>query len=141
MTERLAIVFGSDGVARAVYSEIIDLSGLGRLEIGRATSVEFYNAGQVWTVTDNSYLVRFAPATELVGFDTGSRAFALGPWNGGWDQPKTHWGADAAITEAEDAVLDLMRDSGIDGFVGPTNLVRWRALEQWTKTAGLGKAA
>ncbi len=52
MTERLAIVFGGDGIARTVYSETVDLSELGRLEIERATTVEFDNAVQKWTVTD-----------------------------------------------------------------------------------------
>ena len=52
MTERLAIVFGGDGIARTVYSETIDLSALGRLGIERATTVEFDNAAQMWTVTD-----------------------------------------------------------------------------------------
>ena len=83
----------------------------------------------------NCYLVRFAPKTDLAGFDTQSKAFALGPWNGGWEQPLSHWGSDAVTSETEDAVLDLMRDSDIDGFVGPTNTVRWTALTRWLKQA------
>ncbi len=91
----------------------------------------------------NCYLVRFAPKTDMAGFDTESKAFALGPWHGGWEQPESHWGADAVTTEAEDAVLDLMLDGDIDGFVGPTNRVRWAAMARWLKqeAAHLRKAA
>lgn len=44
------LVFLPDGTCRGLYTETIDLSLLGRLEVRRASSIEFDNRLQVWRV-------------------------------------------------------------------------------------------
>jgi hypothetical protein len=44
------IRFDQDGTGSAFYTEAIDLSELGRLEITRATKIEFNNTRQLWEV-------------------------------------------------------------------------------------------
>lgn len=39
-----------DGSAQGLYTEAIDLSSLGRLQLRRASSIEFDNQTQVWWV-------------------------------------------------------------------------------------------
>lgn len=47
---RLVIRIGPAGNARCLYSELIPLQSLGRLEIGRASSIEFDEKTQLWEV-------------------------------------------------------------------------------------------
>jgi len=44
------ITFAPDGLGRCLYTEIVDLQALGRLEIRRASYVEFSNRSQLWEV-------------------------------------------------------------------------------------------
>jgi len=46
------ITFYPDGTGQCLYTEVIDLSVLGSLEIERASNIEFDNKRQVWRVMD-----------------------------------------------------------------------------------------
>ncbi len=39
-----------NGTVQGLYTELIDLSSLGRLHIQRASSIEFDNTAQIWRV-------------------------------------------------------------------------------------------
>jgi len=41
-----------DGTVRTIYTEVIDLTSLGKLQVRRATRIEFDNRLQVWRVFD-----------------------------------------------------------------------------------------
>lgn len=47
-----SIAFGPDGMAHALYTELLNLQAIGRLQIRRATLIEFNNAMQQWEVCD-----------------------------------------------------------------------------------------
>ena len=53
------ITFSPDGTARCLWTEAVPLHELGRLEIHRATNIEFNNATQRWEVKDRKGKVRF----------------------------------------------------------------------------------
>lgn len=53
------ITFDLDGTARCLWTEAVPLHELGRLEIARATTIEFNNATQHWEVKDQKEKVRF----------------------------------------------------------------------------------
>jgi hypothetical protein len=44
--------FHPDGSAAGLYTEAIDLQQIGRLEVSRATSIEFNDDSQLWEVFD-----------------------------------------------------------------------------------------
>lgn len=46
------ITFTPDGTGHALYTEAIDLAGIGPLAIQRATTIEFDNKTQCWRVRD-----------------------------------------------------------------------------------------
>jgi hypothetical protein len=46
----LALTFDTSGSGRCLYSELIDLSTVGQLQIKRASQIEFHNRRQVWEV-------------------------------------------------------------------------------------------
>ncbi|MEN9675157.1 MAG: hypothetical protein RIS76_1053 [Verrucomicrobiota bacterium] len=48
------------GTVTGLYTELIDLSQLGRLEITRATNIEFNPATQQWDVTDAGGAILFS---------------------------------------------------------------------------------
>jgi hypothetical protein len=59
------IVFTPDGAGHCLYTENIDLSSLGKLEINRATMIEYDNKAQAWQVHDNSGFPLFSsPSRE-----------------------------------------------------------------------------
>ena len=47
------VTFASDGTGSCLYTEQIDLSTLGTLEISRATTIEFNQPQQLWEVRNN----------------------------------------------------------------------------------------
>lgn len=53
------ISFHPDGTAQCLWTEALPLHELGRLEIHRATKIEFNNATQKWEVKDQKGRVRF----------------------------------------------------------------------------------
>jgi hypothetical protein len=46
------LAFYEDGTARGLFSEQIDLSTIGRLEMARASNVEWNNRWECWQVND-----------------------------------------------------------------------------------------
>ena len=53
------ISFNPDGTSLCLWTEAVPLHELGRLEITRATNIEFNNADQKWEVIDWKGRVRF----------------------------------------------------------------------------------
>jgi hypothetical protein len=53
------ISFKSDGTAQCLWTEALPLHELGRLEIHRASNIEFNNTTQQWEVMDQRGRVRF----------------------------------------------------------------------------------
>ena len=53
------ILFKPDGTAQCLWTEALPLHELGRLEITRASNIEFNNADQKWQVIDRKGRVRF----------------------------------------------------------------------------------
>ncbi len=58
------ITFAPDGTARCLWTEAVPLHELGRLEIQRATQIEFNTEAQHWEVRDRNGSVRFCAATR-----------------------------------------------------------------------------
>jgi hypothetical protein len=58
-TMNTTISFHLDGTAHCLWTDAIPLHELGRLEIHRATNVEFNNATQHWEEKDRNGRVRF----------------------------------------------------------------------------------
>ena len=50
MSEQAVILFDSAGAAHCLYSELLDLRRLGRLQVRRATRIEFNADTQLWDV-------------------------------------------------------------------------------------------
>ncbi len=53
------ITFNAGGTAKCLWTEAVPLHELGRLEITRATNIEFNNSTQRWEVKDRKGKVRF----------------------------------------------------------------------------------
>jgi hypothetical protein len=53
------ISFKPDGTAQCLWTEVLRLHELGRLEIHRASNIEFNNTTQHWEVIDRKGKVRF----------------------------------------------------------------------------------
>jgi len=53
------ISFNPDGTALCLWTEAVPLHELGRLEINRATNIEFNNSTQHWEAKDLKGKVRF----------------------------------------------------------------------------------
>jgi hypothetical protein len=85
-----AITFTTDGIGHALYTEAIDLSVIGALEIQRATTIEFDNKKQRWLVKDGMGATVFSHASRLACLD----------WERDWLQRK------------EDARHELQHDAG-----------------------------
>lgn len=64
------ITFAPDGTARCLWSEAVPLHELGRLDIKRASTVEFEPSKQQWEV-------RLASEPDVVAFSHPSRATCL----------------------------------------------------------------
>jgi len=60
-----SIVFKPDGLGHGLYTEVIDLTSLGRLKVERATTITFDNRLQVWRVKDRTGFPLFtSPSRE-----------------------------------------------------------------------------
>jgi len=46
------LTFNTNGAGSCLYTELIDLNSIGRLEVTRATTIEFNNTSQFWEVKD-----------------------------------------------------------------------------------------
>jgi len=55
----IQISFRPDGTAQCLWTEALPLHELGRLEVTRASSIEFNNAAQHWEVKDRKGRIRF----------------------------------------------------------------------------------
>ena len=55
----IQISFTPDGIAHSLWTDAIPLHELGRLEITRASNIEFNNATQHWEVKDRRGKIRF----------------------------------------------------------------------------------
>jgi hypothetical protein len=55
----ITISFTPEGTAQCLWTEALPLHELGRLEIHRASHIEFNNAAQHWEVMDQNGRVRF----------------------------------------------------------------------------------
>ena len=64
------ITFGSDGTARCLWTEAVPLHELGRLDIHRASTVEFNGVKQKWEV-------RLASNPGVIAFSDPSRETCL----------------------------------------------------------------
>ena len=53
------ITFKPDGTARCLWTEVLPLHELGRLEVHRTSNIEFNNADQKWEIIDGKGRVRF----------------------------------------------------------------------------------
>ncbi len=53
------IQFNSNGTASCLWTEALPLHELGRLEVHRATNIEFNNTSQHWEVIDTKGKARF----------------------------------------------------------------------------------
>ncbi len=59
MSHPHVITFTPDGTAHCLWTEAVPLHELGRLQIHRATNIEFNNATQQWEVIDGEGRLRF----------------------------------------------------------------------------------
>jgi hypothetical protein len=65
-TTNHVITFAADGTARCLWTEAVPLQELGRLDLHRASQVEFNPSQQVWEVrlTSNPDAVAFSHASR-----------------------------------------------------------------------------
>ncbi len=80
------IQFNPDGSAHCLWTDAISLHQLGRLEITRASAIEFNNSTQHWEVIDKKGRVRFIAR---------SRAACLE-----WEQENLQHAANNAVNSA-----------------------------------------
>jgi hypothetical protein len=59
------ITFSPDGTARCLWTEAVPLHEHGRLEINRASNIEFNNTTQHWEVKDLKGRIRFFAESRL----------------------------------------------------------------------------
>jgi hypothetical protein len=63
------ISFKPDGTAQCLWTEALPLHELGRLEITRASHIEFNNTTQQWEVIDRKGQVRFSAKSRAACLD------------------------------------------------------------------------
>ena len=63
------ITFDPAGNGRCLFTEAIDLSALGSLEIARASTIEFNNAAQVWEVKSPEGVLLFSDPSRSACLD------------------------------------------------------------------------
>ncbi|MEI6785270.1 MAG: hypothetical protein WCQ21_30595 [Verrucomicrobiota bacterium] len=62
----ITIAFNSDGTAQCLWTEALPLHELRRLEITRASHIEFNNTTKQWEVCDRKGKVRFFARSRTV---------------------------------------------------------------------------
>ena len=50
MNETAQLMFKPDGICVGLYTELIDLTAIGRLHVKRVSNIEFDNNRQIWRV-------------------------------------------------------------------------------------------
>jgi hypothetical protein len=63
------ITFDPAGKGRCLFTEAIDLSALGTLEIVRASTIEFNNISQLWEVKNTEGALLFSHASRQACLD------------------------------------------------------------------------
>jgi len=63
------ITFDAAGNGHCLFTEAIDLSTLGALEIVRASTIEFNNAAQLWEVKNNDGALLFSHPSRQTCLD------------------------------------------------------------------------
>jgi len=64
MSETAILVFKPDGTCAGLYTEMIDLSQLGLLQVNRVSNIVFENDKQVWRVKDKRGFPLFTAPTR-----------------------------------------------------------------------------
>ena len=62
----LVLTVQTNGEAGCLYSELIDLSSIGSLEVSRASNIEFNHQKQKWEVQANNAKVLFSHSSRAV---------------------------------------------------------------------------
>ncbi len=71
----VVLSFSPQGVASCLYTEAIDLSTLGPLQVTRATHIEFNSSSQAWEVMDIEGHVLFVHHSRQACLDWEQRHF------------------------------------------------------------------
>lgn len=72
------ISFNTDGTAHCLWTEALPLHELGRLEITRASHIEFNNATQKWEMKDRRGKSRFISKSRLTCLEREQRNLQTG---------------------------------------------------------------
>ncbi len=69
------IQFNPDGTAHCLWTDAISLHDLGRLQITRASNIEFNNADQKWEVIDKKGRVSSFPNRDPHAWDGNTKTY------------------------------------------------------------------
>lgn len=73
-----SFVFTSDGIAHGLYTEVIDLTAIGRLTVKRASKIEFNDHTQSWEVQTLGSRMIFSAPTRHQCLDWEQQYFTVG---------------------------------------------------------------
>lgn len=65
----VALKFDEAGIGHCLFTEAIDLSALGALEIARASNIEFNNLAQQWEVKSPEGVLLFSHTSRSICLD------------------------------------------------------------------------